>query len=158
MCSTLCFRGAGSYANFLEKLINECLTWISPIRPQLASLMSSTGQQAAQQAKEFTERQQGTCGWQSKIQQSQRHPDASQQDPEVRGLEMRSKAGLRRLIVPPTCSEFNAHVPFHGLRSRQLLWSLSSAAALLVPPSSFLLEKCDHTCLYDFSLQVFLWI
>lgn len=53
------------------------------------------------------------------------HPNASQQDPKLPRLEAGSRVGLWRLLMlsrfPNACSEFNAQVPFCGLRSGQLL-------------------------------------
>lgn len=54
-------------------------------------------------------------------------------------------------ILPNTHSEFNTQVSFWGLRSGQLLWSLSSETGLLVPPSLFLLKKCVYAHIYMIS-------
>lgn len=58
-------------------------------------------------------------------------------------------------LLPNACSEFNTHVPFCGLRSGQLFWSLSSKTGQLVLPSLFLLKKCIYAYIYThkFSLQ-----
>lgn len=78
------------------------------------------------------------------MKQSQRHPNASQQDPKLPSLE----AG--RFVV---AAAFPPPKPGFLLSAGQFLWSLSSKMSLLVLPSLLSLERCIHAQTRDFSQQ-----